>query len=131
MSGLNRICLSELNSNTCRIALARAAASLLLSLCVLLPTFAQQRRERESNSVYSQRRQKLASQIDAPIVLLGYTGKEEEAQTYIFTQEENFYYLTGHNEEEAALIILPPGIARRKKTTGRVRANSCSFRRKM
>jgi Xaa-Pro aminopeptidase len=115
MSGLNRTFLSELNSNTCRIALARAAASLLLSLCVLLPALAQQRRERESNSVYSQRRQKLASQIDAPIILLGYTGKEEESQTYIFTQEENFYYLTGHNEESAALIILPPSNSPAKK----------------
>jgi len=68
---------------------------------------AQQRREREPNSAYAARRAKLASNIDGPIVLLGYTGKEEEAQTYVFAQEENFYYLTGHNEEEAALILLP------------------------
>jgi Xaa-Pro aminopeptidase len=76
---------------------------------------AQQRREREPNSVYSERRQKLASNIDAPIVLLGYSGKEEQAQTYIFTQEENFYYLTGHNEEQAALILLPPSGGSTKK----------------
>jgi Xaa-Pro aminopeptidase len=68
---------------------------------------AQQRREREPNSVYALRRAKLASNIDGPIILLGYTGREEEAETYIFSQEENFYYLTGHNEEESALIILP------------------------
>jgi len=81
----------------------------LLALFVfsLSPAIAQQRREREPNSAYAARRAKLASNIDGPIVLLGYTGKEEEAQTYVFAQEENFYYLTGHNEEEAALILLP------------------------
>jgi Xaa-Pro aminopeptidase len=78
-------------------------------LCVFVPakSSAQQRREREPNSEYAQRRAKLASNIDAPIVLMGYTGREEESETYIFTQDENFYYLTGHNEEEAGLILLP------------------------
>src|SRR5436309_2190227 len=69
---------------------------------------AQQRREREPNSVYAERRAKLASQIDAPMVLWGFTGREEISQDYIFAQEENFYYLTGHNEEGAGLIVLPP-----------------------
>lgn len=68
---------------------------------------AQQRREREPNSTYAARRAKLSANIDGPIILLGFTGKEEESQTYIFAQEENFYYLTGHNEEESALILLP------------------------
>jgi Xaa-Pro aminopeptidase len=68
---------------------------------------AQERRDREPNSVYAERRAKLAAQIDCPIVLWGLTGREESAQTYIFAQEENFYYLTGHNEEAAGLIILP------------------------
>jgi len=76
-------------------------------LCCVGPAQAQQRREREPNSVYEARRATLAANIDGPIVLLGYTGREEEAQTYIFSQEENFYYLTGHNEEESALILLP------------------------
>jgi Xaa-Pro aminopeptidase len=71
-------------------------------------TLAQERREREANSVYAARRAKLAAQIDSPILLWGFTGREESAQTYIFAQEDNFYYLTGHNEEEAGLIILPP-----------------------
>lgn len=69
---------------------------------------AQQRREREPNGVYAARRAKLASQVDAPILLWGFTGREESAQTYVFAQEENFYYLTGHNEEGAGLILLPP-----------------------
>ena len=85
----------------------RLLAVLFVFSCCLLPVDAQQRREREPNSVYATRRAKLASNISAPIVLLGYTGREEEAQTYIFSQEDNFYYLTGHNEEDAALILLP------------------------
>jgi Xaa-Pro aminopeptidase len=68
---------------------------------------AQQRREREPNSVYAARRAKLAAEVDAPIVLWGYTGREEISEASIFAQEENFYYLTGHNEEGAALVIFP------------------------
>ncbi len=68
---------------------------------------AQQRREREPNSVYAARRAKLAAEVDAPIVLWGYTGREEFSEAAIFAQEENFYYLTGHNEEGAALVIYP------------------------
>jgi len=79
----------------------------LFVLCYPRLTPAQECRERESNSVYSERRAKLASQVDGPIVLWGFTGHEEFAQTYIFEQEQNFYYLTGHNEEGAAVLILP------------------------
>jgi len=95
-----------------RVDSSHSRLRLLLPLLALLafthsPTAAQQRREREPNSVYASRRAKLVSTIDGPILLLGYSGKEVEAQTYIFAQEENLYYLTGHNEEEAALILLP------------------------
>jgi Xaa-Pro aminopeptidase len=68
---------------------------------------AQERREREPNSTYAERRAKLASQVEGPIVLWGFTGREEVSQAYVFAQEEYFYYLTGHNEEGAGLIILP------------------------
>src|SRR5271170_2683722 len=71
------------------------------------PVHAQERRDREANSVYAARRAKLAAQIDSPILLWGFTGREESAKTYIFAQEDNFYYLTGHNEEAAGLIIFP------------------------
>ncbi|HEY6127018.1 MAG TPA: Xaa-Pro peptidase family protein [Candidatus Acidoferrum sp.] len=84
------------------------AALLLLALAGLstrLP--AQQRREREPNAVYAARRARLAAQIDAPVILWGFTGREEISEAYIFSQEDNFYYLTGHNEEQAGLIILP------------------------
>lgn len=92
--------------------------ALALSFCLQLPAAAQQRRQPEPNSVYAQRRAKLASNIDGPIVLLGYTGREEESENYIFAQEENFYYLTGHNEEEAALILLPPEGSKAKRDDG-------------
>jgi len=57
--------------------------------------------------VYAARRAKIAAQVDGPVILWGFTGREESSQSYIFTQEDNFYYLTGHNEEGAGLIILP------------------------
>jgi Xaa-Pro aminopeptidase len=82
-----------------------------LLVCLVLaeaaPANAQQRRERESNSVYAERRAKLAARVDGPIVLWGLTGREEFSQAYVFAQEDNFYYLTGHNEERAGLVILP------------------------
>src|SRR5215469_16350741 len=75
---------------------------------------AQQRREREPNSVYPQRRARLAALADGPIVLLGLGGREVDSQSYVFAQEENFYYLTGHNEEGAGLILLPPANSKAK-----------------
>ncbi len=86
----------------------RAFWGLLCLVCFTAAVQAQERREREPNSVYAERRAKLASQVDGPIVLWGFTGREEVSQTYVFEQEENFYYLTGHNEEGAGLLILPP-----------------------
>jgi Xaa-Pro aminopeptidase len=89
---------------------ASAILSTLLSLALAFsatPAAAQQRRDREPNSVYLERRARLAVQVDCPIVLLGFTGREESSQAYIFAQEENFYYLTGHNEEGAGLVIFP------------------------
>jgi Xaa-Pro aminopeptidase len=64
-------------------------------------------REREPNNSYSVRRAKLRAQIEAPLVIFGFTGREDASPSYIFGQEENFYYLTGHNEEGAALLLLP------------------------
>jgi Xaa-Pro aminopeptidase len=82
-------------------------ASLSVSFSAVAPAQAQERREREANSAYAARRAKLAAQVDAPILLWGFTGREESSQAYIFAQEDNFYYLTGHNEEGAGLIIFP------------------------
>lgn len=87
--------------------LLRATLLLLLLACLSSGSPAQQRREREPNAVYAARRARLAAQIDAPVILWGFTGREEISEAYIFSQEDNFYYLTGHNEEQAGLIILP------------------------
>jgi Xaa-Pro aminopeptidase len=97
---------------SCRGTTRRALFSVIfLAISVFsyseLPAHAQQRREREANSVYGARRAKLAAQVDAPILLWGFTGREESSQAYVFAQEDNFYYLTGHNEEGAGLIIMP------------------------
>jgi len=88
-------------------AAARVALLVIISACASTSLAAQQRREREANDVYAARRAKLATQIDAPVVLWGLTGREEASQAYVFAQEDNFYYLTGHNEEQAGLILLP------------------------
>jgi len=77
-------------------------------LLVLTLPLALGAREREPNSVYAARRARLAAQLKAPIVLFGYTGRENSSPSYVFTQEENFYYLTGHNEEGAGLLVMPP-----------------------
>ena len=96
----------ELRRLSALIALALASAIVLVGTVAPFAT-AQERREREGNSVYAARRAKLAAEIDAPLILWGFTGREESAQTYVFEQEDNFYYLTGHNEEGAGLILLP------------------------
>jgi Xaa-Pro aminopeptidase len=113
MSGLLNTCLRSR-----RLSLQSGGALILLAVASLpfAPTSAaQQRREREPNSVYAERRAKLAATADAPIILTGLTGREEDAQAYVFGQEENFYYLTGHNEEEAGLVLLPPAGSKAKK----------------
>src|ERR1700690_2885478 len=88
---------------------ARIFLALLGVACFAASALAQERREREPNSVYAERRAKLAAQVDGPIVLWGFTGREEISEAYVFEQEEYFYYLTGHNEEGAGLIFLPAG----------------------
>jgi Xaa-Pro aminopeptidase len=109
--------------NTCvrfrRLFLRSGCGTLIMLVLASLPLAAsadaQQRREREPNSVYAQRRAKLAAAADAPIVLTGLSGREEDSQAYVFAQDENFYYLTGHNEEEAGLILLPPADSKARK----------------
>jgi Xaa-Pro aminopeptidase len=84
------------------------AVSVLLAAALAAPSAsAQQRREREPNGVYAERRARLLAQVDGPVVLFGFTGREESSQAYVFAQEDNFYYLTGHNEEGAALVLVP------------------------
>jgi Xaa-Pro aminopeptidase len=100
-----------LNVGGCRGVLFRVFMAVACGIVAFATTgssaLAQQRREREPNSVYAARRAKLAAEVDAPIVLWGYSGREEFSEAAIFAQEENFYYLTGQNEEDAALVIFP------------------------
>jgi Xaa-Pro aminopeptidase len=86
-------------------------APALLFLSVAYPYLAYPR-EREPNNSYAERRGKLRAQVDAPVVIFGFTGREDASPSYVFAQEENFYYLTGHNEEGAALVLLPDGGAK-------------------
>ncbi len=87
----------------------RSALALLVAVLALAPAlFA---RQREPNTVYASRRSQLASALDAPVVLFGFTGNENSSPSYVFSQEENFYYLTGFGEEGAALLLLPPAAA--------------------
>ena len=64
-------------------------------------------RVREPNNVYAERRARLRAQVDGPVVLFGYTGREDASPSYVFHQEDNFYYLSGHNEPGAALVLVP------------------------
>jgi Xaa-Pro aminopeptidase len=83
----------------------RVASSIAL-LAAMLPAPAAGR-ARQADSEYAARRARLLSQVDGPVVLFGYTGKENTLEFLRFQQEENFYYLTGHNEEGAALVLVP------------------------
>ena len=68
-------------------------------------------RQREPNTEYAARRARLRAQVDAPVVLFGYTGQENASDAYVFNQENNFYYLTGDNEEGPALVLVPDSAA--------------------
>jgi Xaa-Pro aminopeptidase len=94
-----------------RMGFREIAAVSVIALLLLAAPFALGAREREPNSVYAERRAQLAAKLGGPVVLFGYTGRENSSPSYVFNQEENFYYLTGHNEEGAALIVVPPGSA--------------------
>jgi Xaa-Pro aminopeptidase len=97
------------------ITIIFAACCLLL----LAPRARAQFRQREPNSEYAARRERLRVQVDAPIVLFGYTGEENASEAYVFNQENNFYYLTGDNEEGAALLLVPDSAAGKGWTRGK------------
>jgi Xaa-Pro aminopeptidase len=87
-----------------------AAAVATVTVCVLIVSVQMaQTRFRQPNSEYQERRSKLATGVDGPVVVFGYTGHEDASEVAIFFQEESFYYLTGHSEPGAALILLPKG----------------------
>ncbi len=81
----------SLNAAVLSGALARALVvlTILFWICLTQRAQAQQRREREPNSVYADRRAKLAFQVDAPIVLWGFTGREEISEAYKLPQPQH------------------------------------------
>ena len=87
----------------------RASRALALAAIALLALTAQAAREREPNEVFQARRAALRAKVDGPVVMFGYTGRENTSPSYIFQQEHNFYYLTGHPQDGAA----PPPHRRR------------------
>jgi Xaa-Pro aminopeptidase len=88
---------------------ALTALAAVIALIAMAAPARAQIRQREPNSEYAARRERLRAQVDAPVVIFGYTGRESASEAYVFNQETNFYYLTGHNEEGAALLIIPTG----------------------
>ncbi len=84
-----------------------ALATALALLAILGITQFAQARFRQPNEEYQSRRAKLRAQIDAPLVIFGYTGHEDASEVAVFYQEPYFYYLTGHDEPGAALVLLP------------------------
>src|SRR5215831_14120511 len=79
----------------------------LAALILLIAAAALPARFRQTNSEYQSRRAKLRATLDAPLILYGYTGKEDASEVALFFQEPYFYYLTGHSEPGAALLLLP------------------------
>ncbi len=64
--------------------------------------------ERESLSVFHERRARLVSETgDGVVVLFGYGESDVAASTTSFRQNEMFYYLTGWNEPDGVLLLVP------------------------
>jgi Xaa-Pro aminopeptidase len=82
---------------------AAAATVCVLIVCAQMA----HARFRQPNDEYQERRSKLAAGLDGPVVVFGYTGREDASEVAVFFQEESFYYLTGHSEPGAALVLLP------------------------
>ena len=106
---MNRSEVLIMNRNVSRVGIVAAIGLCTVALLMFAAPAHAQYRQREPNSEYATRRARLRAQVNAPIVIFGYTGKESASEAYVFNQENNFYYLTGHNEEGAALLLIPDG----------------------
>jgi len=85
-------------------AVKRAA---LVACAVIFVAVLAEARFPQPAAEYQARRAALRSKLDGPLVLFGYTSKQDPSEVGIFFQEPNFYYLSGHDEADAALMILP------------------------
>jgi len=79
-----------------------------LSLSLVLWCSPAQARERQPNSDYHARREKLAAKLDAGVALI-FAPPEPEGpnDVYGYFPDSNFYYLTGWAEPGAALLVAP------------------------
>lgn len=84
-----------------------ALCGLLALAAILLASSYLQARFRQPNAEYHARRDKLRTSLDGPVVLFGYTSRQDTGEVAVFFQEENFYYLTGYSEPDAALLLIP------------------------
>jgi Xaa-Pro aminopeptidase len=78
------------------------AALALLFVAVLV-----QARFPQPAAEYQGRRAKLRAEADGPVVLFGYTSRNDAGEVAVFFQDEDFYYLTGYGEPDAALVLIP------------------------
>jgi Xaa-Pro aminopeptidase len=85
------------------VAVRCAAVVLTFSLLSLLA----EARFPQAPAEHQARRAKLRAQLDGPIVIFGYTNREDSSEFAVFFQEPNFYYLTGDSEPDAAVVLLP------------------------
>jgi len=88
------------NRSTC----VRAA---LLLVLISAAAYMAQARFPQPNAEYQARRAKLRAQMDGPVVLFGYTSRQEGGEVAVFFQEESFYYFSGYDEPDAALLLIP------------------------
>jgi Xaa-Pro aminopeptidase len=82
------------------------AALALLFVAVLV-----QARFPQPAAEYQGRRAKLRAEVDGPVVLFGYTSRNDAGEVAVFFQDEDFYYLTGYSEPDAALVLIPDSMA--------------------
>ena len=86
----------------------RVAVSLLLLWCAL-PVLA---RERQANSDYHARREKLAAKLNDGIALVFAPAEAEGPNDlYGYFPDANFYYLTGWSEPGGAILVAPAVLA--------------------
>ena len=88
-------------------ALRFTLAGLVLSFVALLV----QARFPQPAAEYQARRAKLRGEVDGPVVLFGYTSRNDAGEVAVFFQDEDFYYLTGYDEPDAALVLTPDAAA--------------------
>jgi Xaa-Pro aminopeptidase len=85
-----------------------SALSLILIFCLLAQAL-----ERQLNSDYHARREKLAAKLDGGVALV-FAPPESEGpnDVYGYRPDDNFYYLTGWPEPGAALLVAPAAEAK-------------------